>query len=299
MGSRRHAVASLILPVFLLLPLFRVEGTRAADGTEGALWVRHAQSRLLSTPFDVAVDRKGVVFLLESGARVLSIFSPRGEFLREISGRGNWADPSAVAIGPTGTVFLADGESGRVLEMDLSGKVRREYKVGGNARLTGVAVYGDAVFCVDNRNHRIAVFRKHGASPEFWGKRGEAPGQFQSPFRIVADPTGRLFVTDVLNARVQWFSAFGRPLGELKRFGAAEGKIFRPTGITLDLRGRIWIGDSYTGLVQLFEERGRFAKSVRAGGRPLIFGDPVGLAATAGGVWVADQRENRLALFRE
>jgi tripartite motif-containing protein 2/3 len=297
MGSRRHAVASLILLV--LFSHFRVGVLAAADGAGGALWLRHAQARLLSMPFDIAVDRKGVVFLLESGVRVISIFSPRGEFLREIHGKGAWLDPSAVAVGPTGTIFLADGDAGRVLEMDLSGKVRREYRVGGNARLTGVAVFGDSVFCVDNRNHRVAVFRKPGAPPEFWGKRGEAPGQFQSPFRIVADPTGRIFVTDVLNARVQWFSAFGRPLGELKRFGAAEGKIFRPTGITLDPRGRIWIGDSYTGLVQLFEEGGRFVKALRAGGRPMVFGDPIGLAAAPGGVWVSDQRENRIALIRE
>jgi hypothetical protein len=102
-----------------------------------------------------------------------------------------------------------------------------------------------------------------------------------------------------MNARVQWFSAFGKHLGTLKRFGAGEGKIFRPTGIALDLRGRLWVGDSYTGLVQLFEERGEFAKALRAKGRPVVFGDPVGLAVAADGIWVADQRENTMALFRE
>ena len=189
-------------------------------------------------------------------------------FIREIQGKGAWKDPSAIAIGPSGSIFLADGSSGKVLELDLSGKIRRVYAAGGNARLTGVSVYGEAVYCVDNRNHRIVVFRKPGAPPDTWGKRGEAPGQFQSPFRIAIDPSGRLFVTDVMNARVQWFSAFGKHLGTLKRFGAGEGKIFRPTGIALDLRGRLWVGDSYTGLVQLFEERGEFAKAIRAMGVP-------------------------------
>jgi sugar lactone lactonase YvrE len=245
------------------------------------------------------VDRKGVVFLLESGARSISIFSQRGEFVREIQGKGAWKDPSAIAIGSSGSIFLADGVAGKVLEMDLSGKVRRVYAAGGNARLTGVSIYGEAVYCVDNRNHRIVVFRKPGAPPETWGKRGDAPGQFHSPFRIAIDPSGRLFVTDVMNARVQWFSAFGKHLGTLKRFGAGEGKIFRPTGIALDLRGRIWIGDSYTGLVQMFEERGGFVKAIRAKKRPVVFGDPVGLAVAAGGIWVADQRENGLGLFRE
>ena len=296
MASGRHAIASLLLFVLCLLPTR--SSTRAAD-VEGRRSDRSVSARLLATPFEAAGDRKGVVFLLESGARSIAIFSPRGEFVREIQGKGAWKDPSAIAIGPSGSIFLADGTAGKVLELDLSGKIRRVYAAGGNARLTGVSVYGEAVYCVDNRNHRIVVFRKPGAPPEMWGKRGEAPGQFHSPFRIAIDPSGRLFVTDVMNARVQWFSAFGKHLGTLKRFGAGEGKIFRPTGIALDLRGRLWVGDSYTGLVQLFEERGEFARALRAKGRPVVFGDPVGLAVAANGIWVADQRENSMSLFRE
>ncbi|MFA6146621.1 MAG: hypothetical protein WC899_00225 [bacterium] len=297
MAPGRHAIAAILLIVLCLLP--PRTSPRAADVEDAPLRIRSVSSRLLANPFDVAVDRKGVVFLLESGARTISIFSQRGVFLREIQGKGAWKDPSAIAIGPSGSVFLADGAAGKVLELDLSGKIRRVYAAGGNARLTGVSVYGDVVYCVDNRNHRVVVFRKPGAPPDTWGKRGEAPGQFQSPFRIAVDPTGRLFVTDVMNARVQWFSAFGKHLGTLKRFGAGEGKIFRPTGIALDFRGRLWVGDSYTGLVQLFEERGGFLKAVRSKGRPAVFGDPVGLAVTVGGIWVADQRENSLSLFRE
>ncbi len=296
MAPGRHAIAAILLSVLWMLPTR--SSPWAADAQGGPLRIRSASSRPLANPFDVAVDRKGVVFLLEAGSRSISIFSHRGEFVREIQGKGAWKDPSAIAIGPSGSIFLADGAAGKVLELDLSGKIRRVYAVA-NARLTGVSVYGEAVYCVDNRNHRIVVFRKPGAPPEMWGKRGEAPGQFQSPFRIAIDSSGRLFVTDVMNARVQWFSAFGKHLGTLKRFGAGEGKIFRPTGIALDLRGRLWVGDSYTGLVQLFEERGGFAKALRAKGRPVVFGDPVGLAVAADGIWVADQRENSLALFRE
>jgi streptogramin lyase len=143
----------------------------------------------------------------------------------------------------------------------------------------------------------VLVFRKRGAPPEKWGKRGDGPGDFQSPFRLAIDPSGRVFVTDVLNARIQWFSAFGQHLGTLKRFGAGEGKIFRPTGLAIDGMGKIWVGDSYTGLVQRFDASGGFSTVLRTAGRPHVFGDPVALAVIPGGVWVADQRENRLGRF--
>jgi DNA-binding beta-propeller fold protein YncE len=290
MGSGRRPVIAAIVAVFGLLPC----GPALGDAVS---WVDRAQARSLSMPYDIATDRKGVIFLLESGSRTISIFSPKGEFLREIPGRGVWKDPSAIAVGAGGTVYIADGNSGRVLELDLAGKVRKEFVAGDGARLTGVGVFGDDVYCVDNRNHRVLVFRKRGAPPEKWGKRGDGPGDFQSPFRLAIDPSGRVFVTDVLNARIQWFSAFGQHLGTLKRFGAGEGKIFRPTGLAIDGMGKIWVGDSYTGLVQRFDASGGFSTVLRTAGRPHVFGDPVALAVIPGGVWVADQRENRLGRF--
>ncbi len=262
-----------------------------------ARWIQKMQGRSLHLPVDVAVDRRGVAFLLDSGSRTVGLFSPKGEFLREISMRGHLRNPMAIAVGRDGTFLVADGDSGKIVEMDLAGKVRREFAAGKNARMTGVGVYGDAVYGVDNRNDRIVVFRKGGGSPESWGRKGDRPGEFQSPFRLAVDASGRIFVTDVINARVQWFSPFGQHLGTLKRFGAGEGRLFRPTGIALDARGRIWVSDSYTGMVQLFEERGAWIRSIASEGRPVLFGDPVGVAASAEGVWVADQRENRAALF--
>jgi sugar lactone lactonase YvrE len=141
------------------------------------------------------------------------------------------------------------------------------------------------------------VFDRKGKRTSVWGRKGEQAGEFHAPFRLAIDGTGRLFVTDVMNARVQWFSPFGQYLGTLKQFGAAEGKIFRPTGIDIDSKGRIWIGDSYTGLVQLFEENGALVRSLNLEGRPHVFGDPVGVAEGPQAVWVADQRENKVGWF--
>lgn len=264
-----------------------------------AFWLPKMGGKNLSLPVDVAVDRKGIVFLLDSGNHAIGIYSPKGEFLREIQGKGAWKDPFAISLSPDGAVFLADGDGGRVLEMDLSGKIRREYQAGKNSRITGVGFYGDSVYCVDNRNDRVVVFKRGEGRPESWGKRGDLPGELHSPLRLAIDGGGRIFVTDVMNSRVQWFSAFGQHLGTLRKFGAGEGRIFRPTGISLDNRGRIWVSDSYMGLVQLFEENGKFVQSLTSGdGSPYLFGDPIGIASSTDGVWVADQRESRATLFR-
>ncbi len=298
MGAARSAITAILLAASVAAG-FAV-GAHGEDGRKlQAYWLSKMGGKPLSFPVDVAVDRKGVVFLLDSGIRSIGIYSPRGEYVREIQGRGGWKDPFAISIAADGTIFLADGDGGRVLEMDLSGKIRREYHAGRNARITGVAVFADSVYCVDNRNSRVVVFKRGDAKPESWGKKGDLPGELNSPLRLAIDGGGRVFVTDVMNSRVQWFSAFGQHLGTLKKFGAGEGKIFRPTGICLDNKGRIWVSDSYTGLVQLFEENGKFVQSLTSGdGHPSIFGDPIGIASAADGIWVADQRESRATLFR-
>ncbi len=284
---------------FSVIAGFAAPGACGDNREPHAPWIRKIGGKPLSFPVDIAVDRKGVVFLLDSGNRSIGIYSPSGEFIREIQGKGIWKDPFAISVGAEGAIFLADGDGGRVLEMDFSGKIRREYHAGKNARITGVGLYGNSVFCVDNRNDRVVVFRRGEGKPNTWGKKGERPGEFHSPFRLAVDGGGRVFVTDVMNSRVQWFSAFGQHLGTLKKFGAGEGKLFRPSGISLDTRGMLWVSDSYTGLVQLFEEKGKHVRSLTLGdGRPHIFGDPIGIASASDGVWVADQRESQAALFR-
>lgn len=284
--------------VALVLSLW-IHGPAEGGTPEAALWVTRVSGRPLSMPNDVAVDRRGVVFLLDSGSRSIVLFSQGGQFIREISGRGVWKDPMALSVSHDGVVFLADGDGGRILEIAMSGKILREYPLEKNGRATGVGVSGDTVFCVDNRNAAVVAFRRGGGRTLSWGKRGSLSGEFQSPFRLAVDAGGRVFVTDVMNARVQWFSAFGQHLGTLKNFGAARGKIFRPTGIAIDVTGKIWIGDSFTGLVQLFDENGSFIRALGVdAGRSHVFGDPIGLAEAPQGLWVVDQREEKAALFR-
>lgn len=296
MDSRHHAVAGRRLSLIALLAFLSM----AAAGAEPpVVWLTRVQGRALSIPVDVAVDRRGISLLLDAGNRSIVLLSPRGDVIREIPGRGIFRDPTAVAVAADGAVFVADGDAGRVLEIEMTGRVRHEYGVGRGSRVTGVAAFGDSVYCADNANGTVVVFKRGGGRTGGWGGKGDLPGKFNAPFRIAVDAGGRVFVTDVMNARVQWFSAFGQHLGTLKKFGAGEGKIFRPTGISIDRMGRIWVSDSYTGLVQLFDGNGTFVRSLGMSGRPFVFGDPIGIAEGPGGMWVVDQREERAGLFRK
>lgn len=297
MASRGIAVATLILFFTIATWSATLPGAGAAERTRV---LDDPPGQDFAHPCDIDADGQGVLFILDSGRQSVFIFSADGRYIRTINGRGSWKDPQGIALMPDRTVLLADGDAGRVIELDLSGTVRREYSLGKGSRATDAAFYGNLVYCVDNRNGKIVVFRRSGERAGGWGKKGEAASDFSSPFRIAIDPSGRVFVTDVMNSRVQWFSPHGQLLGTIRDFGVGRGKLLRPSAVAVDGMGGVWIGDSYSGIVQQFDDKGNVVKVLASGkGTPELHGDPSGIAKVPGGVWVADQRGKRVTFVRQ
>lgn len=74
-----------------------------------------------------------------------------------------------------------------------------------------------------------------------FGRRGIANGDFTNPRGIAVEPsTGRIFVSDASNARIQVFRGddytfvrtFGKP-------GREPGAFSGPAGLTFDMEGRV------------------------------------------------------------
>jgi hypothetical protein len=297
MASCGIAVAQFILFLVVLSCPALLPGAGAAEPTRV---LEDPPGQGFLHPCDIEADGQGVLFILDCGRRSVFVYSSDGKFIRDISGKGNWKDPQGIALMPDRAVLLADGDAGRVIEMDLAGTVRREYSLGKGARATDAAFYGDLVYCVDNRNAKILVFRRNGEKVGGWGKQGEAPSEFSSPFRLAIDPSGRVFITDVMNSRIQWFSPHGQLLGTIRAFGIGRGKLLRPSTVAVDGMGGVWVGDSYSGVVQQFDDKGNARKVLQSDkGTPEIYGDPSGIAKVPGGIWVADQRKKRVSFRKQ
>jgi sugar lactone lactonase YvrE len=107
--------------------------------------------------------------------------------------------PSAALVAPNGDIFVGDGHGG-------------------------------------NSNARVLKFSKDGRLLKTWGKRGNAPGEFDTPHALAMDSRGRLFVADRGNNRIQIFDQEGSFLEEWKQFG-------RPSGIFIDRRDVLYVAD--------------------------------------------------------
>jgi sugar lactone lactonase YvrE len=162
-------------------------------------------------PHGISVDQDGNVWVTDAGSsdgkgQQVFKFSPTGKVLMTLGKAGIAGDgpdtfnrPSAVAIAPNGDIFVADGHGG-------------------------------------DSNARIVKFSKTGKFIKAWGKKGSAPGEFQTPHSLAFDSQGRLFVGDRENNRIQIFDQDGKFLEEWKQFG-------RPSGVYIDKNDVIYVTD--------------------------------------------------------
>jgi streptogramin lyase len=141
---------------------------------DGNLWVVDGQGR----------DGKGhQVFKMTTEGKVLLTLGKAGE---AGDGHDTFNQPSAVAIGRGGDIFIADGHGG-------------------------------------NTNARIVKFDKNGKFIKTWGKKGSAPGEFDCPHGLAIDSQGRLFVADRFNNRVQIFDQDGNFIDQWTQFSRPSG----------------------------------------------------------------------------
>src|ERR1700680_4191400 len=87
-----------------------------------------------------------------------------------------------------------------------------------------VAKNGD-VFIADGEgpNTRVGKTAKDGAFIQWWGGKGNPPGQFDTPHSIAIDSKGLVYVADRANNRIEIFDQGGKFLKQWTHFGTPWG----------------------------------------------------------------------------
>ena len=154
---------------------------------------------LFVTPHGLTVDSEGNIwatdFAMKDGkGNVVYKFNEDGKLLLTLGtpgvagdGPDTFRQPVAVAIAPSGDIFVADGH-------------------GGNAS-----------------NFRVVKFSQDGKFLKAWGTHGSGPGQFDGMHAIAFDRKGRLLVGDRGNNRIQIFDQDGKYITEWKQFSRPAG----------------------------------------------------------------------------
>jgi uncharacterized protein (TIGR03663 family) len=183
----------------------------------------------LSGPRGMAIAPNGEIYIADTMNHRVQRFSAEGEPLgawgafgatgeQGEAPEGAFNEPWDVAVGPDGSVYVADTWNGRIQRFTADGEF-------------------------------ISAFGSFGQSPTdlltLWGPRA-----------VAVDGAGRLFVADTGNKRIVIYDSEGEPLGQFGGFGLQLGGMDEPVGVAIDGSGRVYVADTWNRRVQVFEELG-------------------------------------------
>lgn len=189
-------------------------------------YVRTLAEGLISSAHGLRIDNDGNLWVTDVAAHTVLRINQKGH-VTMILGRKDrpgetdalFDQPTDVAFGPEGEIFVTDG-------------------------------YG---------NSRVVKFDRDGKFIKTWGSKGSAPGEFNLPHTIVVDKHNRVYVGDRENQRIQIFDLDGNLIDVWTHVGAPWGldiakdeTLFMADGYSnrilhLDSGGRILGGFGETG----------------------------------------------------
>jgi DNA-binding beta-propeller fold protein YncE len=141
----------------------------------------------------IRVDADGNIWAIDVGGHAVLKFTPGSRLLMVITqpynrpgpqdSKDGFNQPTGVTFAPNGDFFVSDG-------------------------------YG---------NSRVVKFNRNGDYLTHWGSKGQGDGEFNLVHDVALDSSGRLYVADRTNQRVQIFDQNGRFLGKWTDLGAPWG----------------------------------------------------------------------------
>ncbi|HEX7298037.1 MAG TPA: NHL repeat-containing protein [Solirubrobacteraceae bacterium] len=216
--------------------------------------------------------------------------------------------PQAVAVGPDGSVYVADQGSHVVQVFGPDGVFRREVGIAGSrpgqlGAVGAIAVASDNTLLVADGSNRIDRFDAAGRLLNSWGGTGSAVGQFRfgagggnsaAAGGGLAVSGNTVYVVDTGNDRVLRFTLDGGHGAEI----VPPGQLANPRGIAV--RGtRLLVADDQHHRIAVYDTGGHPLRSVGLrGSGPGQLNFPYGVAADAAGrVFVADDLNHRVVRF--
>jgi len=196
-----------------------------ADAELGAVFVLDARGEpqavigrgQLQRPTGLARDAKrGLLFVADTSAHDIKVFTDAGLLVRVIGGRGQ-----------------GDGEF--------------NYP-------THLAYANDELYVTDTLNNRVQVFSAEGeVQQRKFGARGLVIGNLVRPKGIGVDAEGNVYIVESYYDSLLVFSPRGEFLMPIGGTGTATGRFYLPSGVWVDARNRVHIADMFNGRVVLFQ----------------------------------------------
>ena len=205
-----------------------------------------SNSSEFDNPRHIAVNSTGYIYVVDTQNHRVQIFDNDGTYQAQIGSgapgyaNGEFYSPVGIAIDSDDNVYVSDTINHRVQIFDNDGTYQGQIGSGvagiGDGQFNnplGIAIDSDNnIYVVDNASHslvanshhRVQIFDNDGTYQGQFGGGidGTTNAGFNSPIGIALDSDGNIYVDDVLNHRIQKFSAPSQTIYTFDVSGSAD-----------------------------------------------------------------------------
>ena len=263
--------------------------------------------RDFNQPTEVAVGKKGRIFILDGANNQVKVFNPKWKFIFAIGqsgeGNGEFRNPVGLDIDDRGDIYVADTGNQRIQIFNDAGKYLRKINLASKkARPVEVTTWNGAnrIYVSDAKNHQILCLKSDGAFNFSWGDQGVQLGDLRFPGMSAVDIKGDIYVVDILNGRIQAFNSLGKDPRQIGELGVLPGQLYRPKGIAIDDQSNVYVSDSYTGIIQVFDRVGKLVGILSEKSDDFLrLTTPIGLDFDdKGRLYVVQSTLNKVSVYR-
>lgn len=220
----------------------------------------------LRRPAGVAVDRFGVLYLIDAGNHRIIRFDNNLRPVSEIGGAGRdpgeFERPEFISIDNNLNLYVSDAGNKRVSRYDAKLNYVDEVRFAddsdplkfGEPSGIGLTGYGE-LWLADRGNGRVALYDNQGRFDRFVGDFGYTGGQLDSPEKIVRDIDNSFLVCDGSNARVMIYDDYGNFSRAIR-----NEQFEYPVAISVGVGG-YWLLDGISGKIFFISRSGELLLS--------------------------------------
>ncbi|MDF2557778.1 MAG: repeat containing protein [Bacillales bacterium] len=174
------------------------------------------------------------------------------------------------------------------------------YGADGNQLIKPMDVYSDGkfIFVSDTGNYQVQVFDKKTGKLELkFGTRGSEPGEFQYPYGITSDESGKLYIADMKNSNISIFDKKGNFI-EYFVPKEEEDKIISPSAIRI-FNQKLYVPEINTGYIKIFDLSGNKILDIKVPAESFVAtNSPNGIAIDKeNNIYVSDTGRSRIIVY--
>jgi len=222
----------------------------------------------LLTPYGLAVDSKGLLYVADAKVGAIFIFNTENNDVDLIKHgvHAKFGSIFGLAMDDNDDLFVSDGEQHHILVFNAKHELVTGFGDDVMQDPNGMAIDQENrfLYVADTGLDQILVYDADSYKLlRRIGTTGRAhtltdAGNFSKPTNVAVDKDGNLYVSDTWNDRVEEFDGDGNFIRTWGKNGDGPGEFGRPKGIAIDCDGHIWVADAMLDRIQVFTSEGRY-----------------------------------------